>query len=612
MNNTHDIIDDRIDVVCRGFMGLTVTCARCHDHKFDPISQADYYSLYGVFRSCREPLVPPLLEKPPETKEYQQFAQELATREKRLRDFVESKHRELVIGARSRVAEYLLAVYVSRDQPPDDDFMLLADKGDLNPAMITRWRVCLEANKKGKDPIWFPWHVFASIPEKEFSKQNEAVLQTIRATPGLNPLVLKEFPSKPASMKDVAERYGKVFANIDKQWQTFVSEARSKKLTTPTKLENADAESLRIVLYGPHSPADAPVELDWGFLSLFPDRATQDDFKKLIKDVEVQSEKGPPRSMVIADSTQPFEPQIFLRGQPNRLGEQVPRQFIKVVDPSRKPFQQGSGRLELAREIISPQNPLTARVLVNRVWMHHLGNGLVSTPSDFGLRGATPTHPELLDFLARDFMDKGWSLKRLHRLIMTSAVYQQSSNDRADARAVDPENQLLWKMNRQRLEFELLHDSLLAVSGQLDLAMGGPAVPLFIGKNRRAIYGYIDRLDFPSLLTTFDMPNPAASVPQRSLTTIASQALYLMNGPLVRQAAERILSLSAIKNQKNASEKVDAIYRILFQRLPKENERNLALAYLRGSGSAGAEPSHDRWVDYVHGLLMTNEFAFVD
>src|SRR5262249_51966464 len=148
MNNTHDIIDDRIDVVCRGLLGLTTTCARCHDHKFDPISQGDYYSLYGVFRSCYEPIIPPLLDKAPSTKEFDLQARELANREKKLRDFVTGKHHDLVNGARTRVAEYLLAAYAARQQPPADDFMLIADQGDLNPTMINRWRIYLDQTKK--------------------------------------------------------------------------------------------------------------------------------------------------------------------------------------------------------------------------------------------------------------------------------------------------------------------------------------------------------------------------------------------------------------------------------------------------------------------------------
>ena len=181
--------------------------------------------------------------------------------------------------------------------------------------------------------------------------------------------------------------------------------------------------------------------------------------------------------MALEDAPLPVEPRVFIRGNPNNLGEAVPRQFLGVLSgPGRRPFGDGSGRLELARAIVDPGNPLTARVLVNRVWMHHFGTPLVGTPGDFGLRSEPPTHPELLDHLATTFVKDGWSIKRLHRRIMLSHTYQQASDDRPDGRRLDPENVLYWRMNRRRLDFEATRDALLAVSGRLSQAVGGPSV----------------------------------------------------------------------------------------------------------------------------------------
>ncbi|HUR55258.1 MAG TPA: DUF1553 domain-containing protein, partial [Gemmataceae bacterium] len=294
----------------------------------------------------------------------------------------------------------------------------------------------------------------------------------------------------------------------------------------------------------------------------------------------------------------PFDPRVFDRGHPGRPSEVVPRQFPKIANPERQPFQHGSGRLELAREIVSRSNPLTARVFVNRVWMHHFGKPLVNTPGDFGLRSDPPTHPELLDWLAAEFAE-GWRVKALHKRIMLSAAYTQSSLDDDTGLKADPENRLLWKQNRRRLDFEALHDSLLAVSGNLDLTPGGPSVPLF--GRRRAVYGYVDRLEFPSLLTTFDVPNPATLTPERTSTTVAPQALYLMNGPFARAAAKR---LAASQKARDPGERLDAIFRTLFGRTPTTGERELSLKYVA--------KGDDRWGDLVHGLLMANEFAFVD
>jgi hypothetical protein len=394
MNNTHDIIDDRIDVVTRGFMGLTVSCARCHDHKFDPIPSTDYYSLYGVFRSSTEPNVPPLLGPTPDTGEHLLYDAELKIREKKLVDFVTAKHTGLVNGARTRATEYLLAAHEARNQPPADDFMLLADPGDLNPSMITRWRQYLADTRKRKDPVWLHWHAVADIPESRLADDAAKALKDVAG----NRLVREAFAVVPKSMKEVAARYGKVLAEIDKQW-TEASAKGAKELGDP------DAETIRKVLYGPDSPADAPLMLDWGFLSLFPDRATQGEYQNLLRALEKWLEKGPPRAMVLHDASRPYEPRVFERGNPGRPGEAVPRQFPRIANSSRKPFGEGSGRLDLAREIVSRSNPLTARVFVNRVWMHHFGKALVGTPGDFGLRGDAPTHPELLDWLAAEFME---------------------------------------------------------------------------------------------------------------------------------------------------------------------------------------------------------------
>ena len=582
VNNTHDIIDDRIDVVTRGLMGLTVTCARCHDHKFDPVLSADYYALYGVFRSTTEPVVPPLLNPAPQTGEHELYEAELKLRQAALDRFVTARHAELVTGGRTRAAEYLLAAHAGRNVPPADDFMLIADRGDLNPAMTTRWRQFLADTKRRRDPAWQPWHALAELPEAGF---RETAAEVLKANPPANKLVKQAFEQPPTSMKETAARYGKLLASA----------------ASPTPNPDPDAEALRRVLYGPDAPADAPLALDWGFLSLFPDRGSQGEYQTLLRGVEHWMLKGPPRAMTLADAERPYQPRIFERGQPGRVGAEVPRQVPAVVNPQRRPFGPGSGRLDLAREIVSPSNPLTARVFVNRVWMHHFGVGLVTTPGDFGLRGDAPSHPELLDWLAAEFVDGGWSMKRLHRLIMLSETYRRSSVA-TDANA-DPENRWLGRQNRRRLEFEPLHDAVLAVSGSLDTKLGGPPVSRF-GSRRRAVYGYTDRLEFPTLLTTFDVPNPAASVPERTTTTVAPQALFLMNGPFTRDAAKRLVARPDVQALSDVGAKIDSVYRIVYGRPPSVAEGELARVFV----ARGPE----RWADLAHALLLTNEFAFVD
>jgi hypothetical protein len=245
-------------------------------------------------------------------------------------------------------------------------------------------------------------------------------------------------------------------------------------------------------------------------------------------------------------------------------------------------------------------------VFVNRVWMHHFGRGLVNTPGDFGARGDPPTHPELLDWLAAEFMAHGWSVKELHRCIVNSAAYHQASFDGDDGKAADPENRLLWRQNRRRLEFEPLHDAMLAVSGSLTATLGGPPAPPFTGQTRRAVYSYVDRLEFPSVLAMFDVPNPATTCPARTATTVSTQALYLMNGPFARDAARKLLNSPRVKSAKTSNDKLDALFLAALARRPTDQERVLLLAFV-AKGSAT-----ERWLDLSHGLLMTNEFAFTD
>ncbi len=438
LNNVHDIIDDRIDVTMRGLQGLTVGCARCHDHKYDPIPSRDYYSLYGVFASSIEPKDQPLLGAPEPTEEYRKFEEEL-------------KKREQVVA--------------------------------------------------------------------EFQEKHKAELS-----------------------------------------------ARNRKFR----------DELR-------------------------------NLQKKVEEWKVSSPGSPPRAMALVDASSPVTPQVFRRGNPNNRGESVPRQYLEVLaGPERQPFRKGSGRLELAQTIASKENPLTARVMVNRVWMLHFGQGLVRTPGNFGLRGDPPTHPELLDFLARSFMDQGWSIKNLHRLIMTSAVYQQASDDNPSGLSLDPDNRLLWKMNRRRLELEALRDSLLAAAGRLDLKMGGKGVDILTApfSTRRTVYGFIDRQNLPGFFRTFDLASPDASTPQRHNTTVPQQALFLMNSPFAIEQARAFVNRPDVTALAKDEMKIDRLYRLAFGRPATREEVQLGLRFLKGSAEA--------WVEYGQVLLLSNEFAFVD
>jgi hypothetical protein len=620
MNNVHDILDDRIDVVTRGLTGLTVTCARCHDHKYDPLSQKDYYGLYGVFASCAEPTVPPLYESPPKTEEYVKFDKDLKAKEQKLLDFVRAKHEELTTNARKRVGEYMMAAHALRDQPSTEEFMLLADGTDLNPTMTVRWQKYLDQRAKRPDPVFGPWHALADIADKEFANAAPPMLKQMLAEPKrpANPLVAKALAGMaPKQLAEIAQAYAAVLTAVDQQWRDAVK-------LDKTRLDDPAAEELRQVFYGPDAPPNVAT-LPYGDLSLLPDRPSQAKLQEYLKALEKWRTSGPgapPRALTLEDLPVPYQPHVFLRGNPNNLGDRAVRQTPAVLTLGKQqPFERGSGRLELARAIIDRQNPLTARVIVNRIWMHHFGAGLVRTPSDFGLRSDPPSHPELLDHLATRFMDHGWSIKHLHRLIVLSNTYQQDSRLRLSesaapgsakpqaALSIDPENRLLWKMNRRRLDFEATRDTLLAVSGKLNGTIGGPSIrdPLATGANRRTMYSHLDRLNVPGLFRTFDFPSPDATNPQRDTTTIAPQALFLMNHPFVMECARALMRRPDVAAAKDMPAKIDRLHRLLFGRSATPDEQRLAQDYLQAQTNAPAA-----WERYAHALLLMNELVMVD
>jgi hypothetical protein len=557
---------------------------------------------------------------------YEYYELELAARRHKLDRFLDRKYVELVTGARTRVAEYLMSAFGSRDQPSTEDFMLLIPEGDVHPVVVQRYWLYLQRTRKQHDAVWAPWHALAALPAEEFAATSGKLCSELpidqQAAQHVNPLVAQALSAKPLqTMKDVAERYAELLTQIDRQWQELQRQSAAAGQPAPVGLSDPHAEQLRLVFYGPDAPANVPRVAGWGVLTLLPDRAAQAEFQKLIKELEswmIHGPQAPARAMVLVDDAEPYNPRIYLRGNPNRPGNSVPRQFLSFLNEKAEPFAHGSGRLELARAIANRNNPLTARVFVNRVWQNHFGTGLVRTPSDFGVRSEPPSHPELLDYLAATFMENGWSVKGLHRQILNSAVYQQSSvipaeNDIPNPKSallVDPENRLLSRSPRRRLDFEALRDSLLAVSGTLNLTVGGPSVNLLTGTNRRTVYGFIDRLALPGLLRTFDFPSPDATSGGRDQTTVAPQALYLLNGPLALDCARKVLVRPEIASEKDYARRIDALYLLLFSRSPTEADRQLADEFF-GLDLAVRE-LNESWERYIHALLLTNEFAFVD
>jgi hypothetical protein len=328
---------------------------------------------------------------------------------------------------------------------------------------------------------------------------------------------------------------------------------------------------------------------------------------------------------MLVDAERIVDPVIFLRGSPGNRGPKVDRRFLTCLAPENKPkpFERGSGRLELAQTIASRENPLTARVWVNRMWAHLFGRGLVVTPSDFGSRGTPPTHPELLDWMACQFMDESWSTRRLIRRVVLSSTYRQASHERADCTAVDPENLLLWRANRRRLDLESLRDSVLLAAGRLDSTVGGPSVPLTDSPfpTRRAVYGFIERQNLPAFFRTFDFANPNTHTPERPQTVAPQQALFLMNSPFVMEQAAHLAARTANPSEGAAAEndsakaaRITLLFQFALGRDPTSEESAEAVAFINNEELPGASqaPQLSRWEQLAQVLLMSNEFAFVD
>lgn len=590
LNNQHDIIDDRIDVVTRGLMGLTVACARCHDHKYDPIPIKDYYSLYGVFASCHEPGELPIIENLKPTPEVLAYQEELRRREAELQSVIAKQHAANLEKLRQPavVAKYIQAVVQLRGKSENDIQNTLRQR-ELNRLVFDRWKNFLEGQWKQKSPLYTVLLTLHDIPEKEFAAKLPSAIPE-----STNRWIREAFEREsPANFTAAVEVFAQVLAS-------------SIKADEPP---NEEKEPL-LAVWRPGGPLDIPVaEAEKVF-----DRANRNIInavRKRLDEFIAKNPHTPPRAHVLYDNAQPFQPVVFNRGNPGNRGPQVPRQAPEIIAPNRKPFTQGSGRLELAHTIASPDNPLTARVMVNRVWLGHFGHGIVRTPSDFGVRCEPPTHPELLDWLAVQFIQDGWSLKKLHKRIMLSETYQQASVATEEAFRMDPDNRLLARQNRRRLDFEALRDSILAVAGRLDTTVGGKPVDLFKPPfpTRRTVYGLIDRTNLPGTFRIFDVASPDTHSPQRFQTTVPQQALFLLNSPFIQEQAKALAQRKEMAAATTPHDKVVTLFRLALSRNPTEDELTLAKQFV---GDDDGNNGFGRWPQLAQVLLLSNEFAFAD
>ncbi|MEZ5355962.1 MAG: PSD1 and planctomycete cytochrome C domain-containing protein [Bryobacteraceae bacterium] len=472
--------DERVDAVSRGLLGLTVACARCHDHKFDPILAKDYYSLASVFASTQA-VERPLDDVDPEV-----------------------ERRFLWIQQRLIHIDYLAKLLTGEP----------GTKPEEAAQKVVRFRAEI-----------------ASLKEE------------------MQLLAGDRYPA----LAEYVARFG-------------VERKRTRRGFQPLELPFANA------VY------DAGLWVDGS------------DPDLTLMDVR----PGTPRDLP-----------IFLRGNVANHGEAAPRRFLTVLSKGDAGFHDGAGRLELAQRIFSDAAPLAARVFVNRVWAWHFGKPLAGTLSDFGTQGEKPTHPELLDDLAARFIANGWSIKWLHREIMLSAAYRQSSRPRADAEGADPINRWLWRMNPRRLDIESWRDCILDASGSLDRKLYGISADLDDDPEdktpnlRRTIYARISRGRPHTLFKLYDFPDASQHSPARELTTTPLQQLFVMNSDFLEKQSEA-LAARAARDAAGEASQVKALYRYALARDPKADEIDLALTFVRQAS----------WPQLAQALLATNEMIF--
>jgi hypothetical protein len=611
----YDVVDDQIDVTAKAFLGLTVTCARCHDHKFDPIATKDYYQMAAIFASTLsyekgetgDPIQTPLAPAgefetfQTQWKAYDDLEKKIA----KIINFDEDAKKTRDLGAQ-QIADFMQAaysVYAKGEQPCASNPLLnrARQQASCTPALdttqLSRWVEYLKDPKRAELAKW-------------------------RA-------------ATDANRKDIAAEYQEDFRRSAYQYDQDVNwweEARSSfpnagKIAGPHPRMSAEKDPFFVAVWQENGPLHR--SRDEQIAALPPEKAKE--VTALLSQAADKERTLPRKEIPMACAVKEGETmnqKVFLRGDYHSLGDPVERtvpSILRLSAPAPE-VKTKSGRLELANWIVDPRNPLPPRVMANRIWQGHFGDGIVRTPDNYGRLGDRPSNPELLDYLANRFMENGWSIKKMHRLIMLSKTYQMSAAFDEEKKAKDPENRLLSHFPRQRLSIEEIRDAYLAMGGDLDLTMGGTLDP-GVGTdgetsanrismnpektNRRSIYLPLRRSNLPTLYTLFDFGDATSPEGHRSTTTVATQALFVMNSPLVIREAAHITD-SVLKQQRQDKRRVEEIYLRVLDRRPDANEIDSGLTYLASLRQKWNEIDEEKaWTSLTHALMASNEFIFV-
>ena len=613
-DDIHDTIDERIDTTTKAFLGLTVACSRCHDHKFDPIPIKDYYSLHGIFASIVEPL-------------HQAPIAATATTAAARTDFMKRLDQlqdEQVAG----FFRYMRETRARYDKEMAGRLMIATIRGGSSEAgeYSDRYKIDLQSNtdfaamRIQKDsPITGPFAAMAAVPLVYFAERAPIVMKEYLADTDnqVNPYIAAALRDlKPKSLHDVAAAYQKVYndkkAEILAHLALLAKPGDDWKQTSPAIAQ--------LTGYPWAIPSYDEIVANEDMISLFSTRKFCQDWQNRpiyggignrapvayfrhtqINELRLSHPGVPGHAMAVQDSEAARDSYVFKRGDKNNKGDIVPRQFLEILTVGeRRPYVDGSGRYEFAQSIISKDNPITARVAVNRIWTKHFGEGFVNTPDDFGNMSEKPSHPELLDYLAADFMENGWTTKRLHRLIVLSNTYRLDSDPTANAFVTkkigadplkgDAGNRLMWRGNLRRLDFESIRDSMIMLTGKMITTVGGQPANITDEpfSYRRSLYGYVDRSRLSDTLSQFDYGDPDQSNTKRNSTIVPQQALFFMNNALSVEAARAVALRKDVVNAMSEDQRIVAMFRCMFQRRPSSNEVRMALEFINKQKMAAA------------------------
>jgi hypothetical protein len=584
-----DELDDRIDTLTRGLLGLTVACARCHDHKYDPIPTRDYYSLAAAYNGAAWTVL--TVSPPSEVARYRAWEKEGKEIQARIGQWTGQQRDALLRSQMQATGRYLLAAWQVR---------VLRQAGvAVREADLAR-REKLHALFLARSVAWLGVMKRKTVPGivGEWLKAAEDTAALAKPEGGE--------VAVPEPLRQATDKLQRAISTAlaEKERLDKTGTVLGKTLLRPAPQNVA---LLRLLTQGNAPFALAPMDFA-GLLS--PDARKQ--LREMETKLQRHRQSAPPApTLAHGVSGGGDAMRIALRGNVNRLGELAPPGFLRILPSKSAPARTRFTRLDLAEAVCSPDNPLTARVIVNRVWQHHFGRGIVATASNFGKLGDRPTHPELLDTLAVRFVQSGWSIKGLHRRLMLSTAYRLSSEHDARNAALDPDNAYLWRHTPQRLDIEAWRDAILAVSGRLDRTPGGP--PRGLGEPghvRRTLYGKVSRLEPDRMLVAFDFPDANVSSERRSVTVVPQQQLFVLNSDFMIASA-RSLARRLEKAADRDETRIALAHRWAFGRAPTEAETRLALEFLR-TANPGPEDKLTAWEQYAQAILAANEFVWID